>query len=167
MLQCQHRVKGDWIIQTENDLKDFHIKYNFENLQSISQSTFKKIVKTKAKEYLFCTLLKKKDHHSKMKNLVFNDFSMQPYLTNPDISIDNKKLLLSWRIHMARFEENYRGGRSPVRCKLCNDHLDNQEGNFECTAIRDKINIQGNYQNIFNPSSSELPRLANILQKTK
>ena len=66
---------------------------------------------------------------------------------------------------MARFEENFRGGRAPVICKLCHGHLDNQERSFEFKVIKEKVEILGNYQDIFNPSSPELPRLAKTISK--
>ena len=48
------------------------------------------------------------------------------------------------------FGENFRGGRSSVTCPYCDLHCDSQEQMFnKCSYIKDKIEVNGNYMNIF------------------
>ena len=65
-----------------------------------------------------------------MQNLNYEEFTIQPYLLNVDISKEEKLLLMRWRIRMAEFGENFKGGRKSVECPLCFSHPDTQQKSF-------------------------------------
>ena len=51
---------------------------------------------------------------------------------------------------MASYGENFRGKSGPVSCPLCGLHLDTQSMGFSnCTVIKNNLNINGNYEDIF------------------
>ena len=39
---------------------------------------------------------------------------------------------------MAKFGQNYRGGKEKIVCPLCESHLDNQELSYICPVIRNE-----------------------------
>ena len=55
------------------DLEDLNIPCSFEYIENKSKDTFKRIVKTKAKEYALRLLIKKQESHSKMENLNYTE----------------------------------------------------------------------------------------------
>ena len=50
---------------------------------------------------------------------------------------------------MAKFGENYRGGREFVMCPLCLDHYDSQNLSFQCQVIKKKMIITGNPEDVY------------------
>ena len=161
MVQYYRRNKKDWICQTETDFDDFNIEKDFQFLQNISTNSFKNLVKKKAKSYKLNLLKNKQANHSKTKNLHYGELELQPYLLDSNISTENKLLLISWRARMARFGDNYRGGRAHVSCPLClTGHLDSQEESFHCMSITSQVLIDCEYKSLFDSTSPELPRLA-------
>ena len=65
---------------------------------------------------------------------------------------------------MAKFGENYKGGRNAVFCPLSpGEHLDTQKESFTCPVIRDKITIQETYDTIFISDSPSLPILGRVI----
>ena len=51
--QWKYPVKDDWILQVQQDLKDFGILLNLEEIRGKSSYSFKKHVKIKSKEFAF------------------------------------------------------------------------------------------------------------------
>ena len=58
--QWKYPCKQDWTEQVKEDLNDFNIPSDLEFLKSKSKSSFKKLVKKKAKEFAFKSYLQKK-----------------------------------------------------------------------------------------------------------
>ena len=50
---------------------------------------------------------------------------------------------------MAKFGENYRGGREFVICPICLDHYDSQNLSFQCQVIKKKMIITGNPEDVY------------------
>ena len=50
---------------------------------------------------------------------------------------------------MAKFGENYRGGREFVMCPLCLNHKDSQNLSFQCQVIKKKMIITGNPEDVY------------------
>ena len=80
IVQWHNPSKGDWTELVKEDLDDFKIELSFENMQAKSKDSFKRIVKSKAKEYALKILLEKKSLHSKMENVDYTELKIQNYL---------------------------------------------------------------------------------------
>ena len=65
---------------------------------------------------------------------------------------------------MANYKENYRGNNGHMPCILCLAHLDSQAGSFSCHVIRENVQLEGKYSDIFTDKiSTSLARtLVNI-----
>ena len=141
--------RGDWTEAVKKDLNDFHIPCSFDFIIKKSKEAFKRLVKVKAKEFAIQNLKTKKETHSKLRNLAYDELKMQNYLTCEETNICQKKLLFKYRTRMETFGENFRGGNGPVPCPLCHLHLDNEEMSFQCQAIKSVMEIKGNIQDIY------------------
>ena len=71
--QWYNPTRGDWTEQVKKDLVDFDLPIDFDFIQSKSKEAFKKMVKSKAKEYALNKLLNNKSKHSKMNELWYTD----------------------------------------------------------------------------------------------
>ena len=91
----------------------------------------------------------KQQNHSKMVNLHYNSLNIQSYFTSEELKTEEKRTIFKYRVRMANFGENYRGGAYSTTCPLCNLHLDNQEMSFQCPIIRNMIKVEGNISDIY------------------
>ena len=114
-----------------------------------SKDAFKRLVRSKAKEYALRTLLKKKSQHSKMDNVSYRELKTQNYLLDEKLTTEEKKTAFKYRTRMENYGENYRGGKSQVFCPLCSLHLDNQEQSFQCQVIKDNLNLTRDVRNLY------------------
>ena len=117
------------------------------------------LIKKKAREFEFNRLLNLKLTRaiSKMKNVNYSEFKMQEYLELKTMTASQAKAWFKFRVRMAPFGENFRGGENTVPCPLCKSHPDGQAESFHCTDMKKLVNIRGQYQDIFSDKvSSEL-----------
>ena len=84
-----------------------------------------------------------------MKNLVYTHLKIQDYLILKDMNASQAKAMFKFRVRMAPFGENFRGGQARVICPLCLSHPDGQEESFTCTAVNKVIDVKGQYMDIF------------------
>ena len=84
-----------------------------------------------------------------MKDLNYSELKLQEYLKLKNLNVEEAKLLFKFRTHQADFSENFRGGRDPANCKLCNTHLDNQPLSFQCPVVKSSVIVRGKYEDIF------------------
>ena len=160
-MQNKYPSRDDWTLQVADDMKEFGIPGNFEYMRSKSSISFKRLVRTKAKEYALKYLLNMKQEHSKMDDLVYNELKLQPYLKSENIPVHEAKNLFKYRVKVAHFKENYkeRYKDKVTVCPLCTIHLDTQAHALQCPEIKSKIQIEGNYRDIFkNKIPSEISK---------
>ena len=62
---------------------------------------------------------------------------MQNYLKEMDA--DSGKILFSYRLRMANYGGNFRGGKGHSPCVLCFIHPDDQTDCFDCPTLVDQI----------------------------
>ena len=101
----------------------------------------------KVKEYEFSRFLQIKESKSKMKNLIYTCLEIQDYLLLKNMNTSQAKAMFKFRVKMAPFGEILGGGA--VLCPLCHQLPDGQEESFSCRKVKEIINIQGKYQQIF------------------
>ena len=147
--QWANQTKGDWSEQLKEDMKDFEIPINFDEIKSKSKEAFKSMVRIKAKEYALKILTEKQAIHSKMESLHYSELKMQNYFKYTDIKNSEKRIIFKWRTQMENFGENYREGRDPVICPLCSCHLDNQILSTQCEVIKRELKFKEDIKDIF------------------
>ena len=108
------------------------------------------MTKKKAKEFEFKRLLEIKSTKSKLKDLKYSELKLQDYLMLKSMNVAQAKALFKFRVRMAPFGENFKGGQTPIVCPLCKNHPDGQAESFKCEKIVRMINVKGEYKEIFN-----------------
>ena len=117
--QWKYPVKNDWVHQVQQDLVDFNLEENIENLRSLSKYTFKRQIKNSMKEHALKNLILLKNKHKKLENLKYPELKIQKYLKSNKISVESAITLVRWRTRMARFKENYKGTYLNSACPHC------------------------------------------------
>ena len=161
-VQWDFSCRGDWTRQCKEDLQDFDIPDNLEYFEGKSQDAFKKMVTRKTKDYALEKFKNMKMPHSKMDNLHYTELKLQSFLELKELSVEESKTILLWRLRMAKFGANY--GEKYKLCPLCKKHEDNQEKCFnQCEEVRKTLTIKCNYEDIFRSSPSQ--ELASVLKE--
>ena len=110
---------GDFCQLVDKDRQLLDCLFTDEQIASISKYDFKTILKKKAKEEAFRTLMAIKESKSKMDNISYtNTFQTQPYLTST--SRTNSSLLMALRTRTVRgirseFGEMYSSKQCPLQ----------------------------------------------------
>ena len=90
-----------------------------------------------------------------MKILTYTELKMQEYLLLKKMNTSEAKSLFKFRLRMAPFGENFRGGQKEIICPLCNVHPDGQSESFGCIELKKVIDIKGEYLKIFGQNIPE------------
>ena len=114
------------------------------------------MVKIKTKEYTLKYLLELSESHEKMDSLSYTDLKLQNYLKDEDIPVAEAKNLFRFRTRAAKFKENMKNSYPSITCPLCHIQPDTQVHSVQCTVVKTKVNVEGEYKDIFSeniPSS--------------
>ena len=139
LTQWYQPCEGDWTETVKQNLEEFNIPCNFESIKSKSREAFKRLVRIRAKEYALLELTRKQEKHSKMDNLHYPELKPQEYLTSANTRIEIVRNIFRYRVRMAPFGENFRGGEDHVMCPLCMKHWDSQAMSFQCEVMKSKL----------------------------
>ena len=150
-LQWNSPLKGDWVNTVRQDLADFGMSADSDILKRYSKNSFAKLVKSKAMDYAFYDLMKRKSNHTKMRYLNYFELRMQNYFTLPEVHISSLRKLFLFRVHMLGFAENFRSQNGSCLCPLCSLHADSQDLLASCVMLSEMFegNIQDDIDNIY------------------
>ena len=163
MSQWKYPDKGDWVEEVKSNLKELGINLSLAEIKSKSKLSFKRLVKVKTKEYALEYLLSLKVKHSKLSSLQYSDLSMQKYLKDPKITVNEAKNIFKFRTRTAHFKDNMKSFYKENICPMCSEHPDTQSHSFECKVTKMSINIECSYEEIFKKTIS--PTLAKTLMQ--
>ena len=154
MAQWENPSKQDWTEQVKEDLAELGINEDLPFIESKSQYCFKRLVKTKIKEFTLDFFNDRKFKHTKMDNLVFTELKIQDYLVSEKLSVEQKRIIFLFRTRMADYSENYRGQGPQKPCQICQLHVDSQTHSVNCSLTMKHVRTQGNYNEIFSSNIS-------------
>ena len=80
---------------------------------------------------------------------------MQNYFKDKSITVQAAKNLFRWRTRAALFKMNYSNGYTNTACPCCQDGPDSQQHSFQCSVVQQKVNVVGEYSEIFNDDISK------------
>ena len=133
------------------DLDELGLDNGLTGIKEKSKMSFKKVVKKQTKELALLRLLQKKEGHSKMINLEYTDLEMQEYLKDNQLTSNQAKVVFCFRTRMAKFSENFKGGKPTKVCPVCETTTDTQMHSFQCKVLSENLKIAGKYTDIFTP----------------
>ena len=105
-----------------------------------------------------------------MENLEYAQLEMQTYLENEQVKVKEAKSLFKFRTRMMKCWDNFKGGRPPQNCSICKEpnSQDTQQHSFHCRILKQLINIEGKYEEIFENNVHEnLARTVEQIEKIR
>ena len=155
--------KHDWCFQAKQDLLDFNLPTCLKQIESKSHYSWKKLVKEKAREYEFESLLELKEnkYESKLGMLNYSEFKMQTYLS--EYSKGQAQTILRYRTRMSYYSDNFKGKAEIRPCPLCGNHEDKQSLSFQCEEVKKNVDFMQPYEFLFSETIPE--KIVNILTK--
>ena len=142
-------IKNDWCMQIKSDLELCNINLSEAEISTMKKEHFKALVKEKIREQARLYLVSLKDSHTKSKHLD-ETFTLQPYLKNNSLTIDEKHLLFKYRTYTYNCKANYKWNYPDTKCSFCNSD-DTQEHQLVCSIASD-LNLSSTsikYEQIF------------------
>ena len=158
--QWNQPSRNDWVLTVQENLQELDITLTLQQIKNSSHDTFKNMVLQSCRKLAFSRLLLIQGTHSKMSNIRYDKFQIQPYFL--DGAIDARALFL-FRTRMVRVGNNYRGTSDVVSCPLCKIEVDSQEHLLRCTKITNMSpNIQ--YLDIFGEDLTQMKNTLDVLK---
>ena len=109
-------------------MKELEIELSYQELKSNSKLSLAKLVKEKAKNKAFYDLIEKKDSHTKLDDIVYEKYEMQPYLKSQLLYQQDAKILFRLRSIMFNVKRNFSSKYSTnMNCRLCHTEVEDQE----------------------------------------
>ena len=166
--QCAHPIKGDWVTTVRKDLESVEIRMTFEEIRRCSKDSFKETVKEAIRSTAFKSLIEAKEKHSKGKEICYDDLSLQEYLqANSTLSIKEKRFAFAVRSRGLDLKNNFKIGKADLKCRLCKEHLEDQEHLLTCPALSNgdqtQTSSQPPYSDMFSQNIEELKKITKIL----
>ena len=104
--------------------------------------------------------------HSKSKPCVYTKLELQDYLkADNDMTRKEKAFTFHLRSRMVNLKCNFKSLHKDLKCRICDNHEENQEGLLICQALKDDETFSGSYSDIFSQDKKKITNTAVVLKK--
>ena len=129
-------LKGDWILEIKKNLEEYNVGCTIEEIKKVSESSFKKKVEKAVRMKAFKDLIKVKNSHNKVKEIVYKEFKLQEYLKPNSFSNFEAKFAFHARCRMLKVKKNYKQSYKQLFCPICSKNSeDTQQHLLECESL--------------------------------
>ena len=119
----------------DSDKCELGIDLTDREIQSVSEETFKKYVKTKVKIKHLEYINKLKKSHSKATNLVCTDLNLAEYLKDQRLTTKQKQLLFRLRSRTLDVKQNFKDQHKSPCCSSCGLFPKTQSHLHQCPEL--------------------------------
>ena len=111
-------------------------------------------------------MIKQQKEHSKGKEIIYKDLGLQEYLKlNSPLSIEEKQFLFAARTRGLNLKNNFKQGKTDLKCRLCSGHIEDQQSLLTCPALNNvQDNQQLEYSDLFSDRMDKLTLIAKLLK---
>ena len=145
MKQKESHLKGDWYRMVLSDFDFIEEEIDEEVIKSTPKEDYRKLINSKIKAATYKYYMKLKENSKKkLKNLNYEEITIQPYLTKEYFSFEEKKLLFSLRSQCYDARLNFRKlNKRNLKCRLNCHNEESQSHIFQsCRPILDKLGLK-------------------------
>ena len=137
MKQIQTQKSKDWISQVITDFKLLGLDLTIESIKEMKKARLKIIVNQAIKEKTFRDLVKKKESHSKVMNIIHERLEIQGYLkpNKLKMKMEEAQEIFRMRSRVADVKTNFKAKYASFECEVCKKEEETQKHVIECTEI--------------------------------
>jgi hypothetical protein len=151
--QKEENVKGDWYQLLKSDFIFIEKDLNENEIMSTPKNVYKNQMKSLINKAAFKYFLSVKENHTKLNNVTYKKFQLQPYLASKNISNEEKQLLYKLRSKCHDSKTNFKKmHKNNLQCVFgCSTSEDQEHSFIHCLPIVSKINkcSKEQYNHIF------------------
>jgi hypothetical protein len=169
--QLKNLNKNDWGKTVLKDLENLEIVHTMEEIEKMSKSKYKCLIKRKIKEMALKYLLDKKNHRNgKGNEIQYTSLKMQGYLISEDMDILNqeRKYIFQLRTKMHfKIKSHFRHMHLDSICDGCRIDESTTKHTLECKELLTNSEIVTyipSYQDIYSNDEDEQVYIARIIQ---
>ena len=145
--------------------------WNEEKIKSFSKQKFMNIIKEINKQKTFQYLINKKETHSKVKELKYDELKIQDYLSpNRWISSkDEAQFIFKLRCNQVTVKANLKWKYEDVQCRACYYENETQQHIYDCqylkeTNVETKVETKVEYEKLLNGSLAQKIEISKLLK---
>ena len=144
--QKEDNTKGDWFDLLMKDFNFIGVEMDENHIKQKTKEEYKKEIKEQINEAAFNELLQLKQNHSKLKEVKYLTFSIQPYLISKQMTKTEKTLLYLMRSKCHKSKNNFRKMfQNDTKCSFKCDSIKDQVHTFtQCLPVLSKISKTAN-----------------------
>ena len=144
--QKEDETKGDWFDLLVKDFKFIGVEMDENHIKQMTKEEYKKEIKEQISKAAFKDLLQLKQKHSKLNEVTYFTFSMQPYLKSKQMNKKEKTLLYLMRSKCHKSKSNFKKMfQNNTKCIFACDSIEDQVHAFtQCLPVLSKINRTAN-----------------------
>ena len=137
MKQIKTQKSKDWISQVITDFKLLGLDLTVESIKDMKKERLKIMVNQSIKEKTFRDLIKKKESHSKVINIIHQRLEMQGYLkpNRIKLKIEEAQEIFKMRSRVTDVKTNFKSKYESFECYVCKIEEETQKHIIECTEI--------------------------------
>ena len=123
-----------------------------ESIKNMNKTRLKMMVNHAIKETTFTDMVKKKESHSKVKNIIHKRLEIQGYLKPNKIrmKIEEAQEFFRMRGRVTELKTNFKGKYESFECDACKIEDETQKHIIECKEINKEKKKIKKYQNLKN-----------------
>ena len=143
--QNEDILPGDWCELVKHDFEMIKEEIDEEAIANMTETVFKKHIKTKVREAAYEFLVKIKDTHKKVKDITHDNLKEpQSYLVNPNFTNEECSLLFNMRCKTVKgIKDNFSSMYvNDMSCPLCHLEVDTLKHCLTCVTLKSEVNIR-------------------------
>ena len=148
--QKRKPVKDDWVITVDKNMTEINLKLTENEMNNMKKFKFKELLKNKIHTASFKYLQKIQEKHSKSKDIKYEHFQIQQYLTNNKFTTKEKIMLFQLRTSMNDVKLNFKSMYTDYTCDLCEESVPQST-----THLLDCEKILSNCPDLYNDTDLE------------
>ena len=165
--QRSNPSKNDWSLTVKSNLETLEVNASEEDIGTMSQYVFRKLVNTHIKKEAFKYLQKIKSTHTKVLHIQYTRLEIQSYFLPNKMPTTLAKFTFLCRTRMVQVGANFKAGNNFPLCPLCKIQYDSQKHLLDCSKLTEANTICSEVPQYDDLFSKDLKKMLNVTQNLK
>ena len=157
-------TKNDFGKICKDYLNVLDIKLSFEEIEKLTEWSFKKLAKEKTEKAALKYLLSEKEKQSKISNIAYEKLKIQEYLSG-GCNVKLAKLIFKARSQTLDIKTHKKWKYADNLCSGCKVKEETGQEILECKKLNDNCNGSVKYSDFYSENISDIIMTGKILQK--